>query len=213
MPVNIAPIYASLNFTLRFGKNQYMSPKIKVLMIILKTGKILTNPFNPIALAQNVTPTVAINKIQTMNAHAIDIKLFLIKGRSFFAFHIRFKLDSIALNMLAEPHKKPSMPTLAMIIDVCLIARIFFIISSSPIGIICFKIGSILSIIPWDEPRIKNDNDRSPSIRGNRLNMAEFTSAEASKLHRSVLNLLYAFPSNQKKFFIIHYLKGYSCLC
>jgi len=168
-------------------------------------GRNLTIPLRPIALAQSVIPTEPINKIQTRNAHAIVIKLFFKNGLSFFAFHIRFKLDSIALKILDEPHKNPNIPITAMTMEVCFIALIFFTISSRPIGTICFNIGRIFSIKPWDEPRMKNENERIPKIKGKRPKIAEFTKAEASNEQRSALNLLYALVKNQRKFFIFYF--------
>lgn len=178
-----------------------MSPKRKMLKMMLNTGMNLASPPAPIALTQIDRATEEMSKIMTKKADPIVKRLFLKNGLSFFTFQITLSVDSNARNMLAAPHEKATTPIIATTIDVCLMADIFLMISSMPIGKACFRTGTILSIILAEEPNMKSEKDISPRMSGKRLNVVAWTRADASRGQRSALNFRYARDNNQGNFF------------
>lgn len=138
---------------------------------MLNSGKNFAIPPAPIAFAQIVKATDAINNIITKNAEPMVKRLFLKNGRSFFTFQITLSVDSNARNIRAAPHKNPSIPIIAIIIDVCVIDEMFFSISSRPMGNACLSSGNTFSIILSEDPNIKTENEINPKIRGKRLNV------------------------------------------
>lgn len=182
-----------------------MSPKRKMLKRMLNSGKNFANPPAPIVLTQRVSPTDAINRIKTKKAEPMVKRLFRKNGLSFFTFQITLSVDSNARNILAAPHRNAMTPIIAMTMDVCFIAEMFFIISSMPIGNTCLRTGTILSIILSEEPSIKSEKETNPRMSGNRLNVVAWTRADASRGHRSALNFRYARDINQRGRFSIAY--------
>jgi len=148
-----------------------MSPKRKMLKRMLNSGKNRASPPAPIVFTQIVTATDAIKRIKTKNAEPIVKRLFLKNGLSFLTFQITLSVDSNARNILAAPHRNAITPIIAMTIDVCFIAEIFFISSSIPIGNACLRTGTILSIVLSEEPTIKSEKETNPRMSGKRLNV------------------------------------------
>ena len=142
-PVKTAPKYASLQRTRRLGKILKIRPKSTMLPTKLISGRNLAMPEAPTALPHRVRPNEANNPMNTMNDEPIVMALFRKKGRSLLTFQMTFRVDSIALNMLADAHMNPMKPMTAMAMEVCLMAVMFRTISSMPTGKTCLMTGMI----------------------------------------------------------------------